>query len=920
MKTNWRAALAIRIAPLRLRPEREAEIIDELSQHLDDHVRELISGGAEPEAAIQQALDDLDAPGVLTARLARIEAPSPYLLPPPGTPSRGRWFAARWLDLRHSIRSLRRSPAFTATVVLAMALTIGPTTAMLSIGNWLVWRPVPAVPDAKRLGVVYFGQWHETGGVSPHRVSPPNIAHLAAASRTIEAIAGTQEGLEGVTVDGRMAENIGTAHADANLFATLGIRPSAGRFFTPSEDVLPYGVLVAVVSDALARRAFGSPDEAVGKTILLNGRRLSIVGVAPEGFRGITPFSVVDVWYPGAAYRYLHHFAKIPPATRRDGTFYSFVVRLRPGAAAEHAQAELDVLAPGLAERYPADNPQFKTIRARIFPGLGPSVLTRETYRTMVRRLLLIGAVLVALGCANVANLLMFRGVRREREHAVRMALGAGRARLLQLQLTESCLLTIAGAALGVALASAMTKLILTLVLPGAFAAGVDVAVPLDARVLAATLVVSIACGIAAGLAPAWMSVGHSMVQGLAQAAARATPRGRRLRTGFAIVQLALSLALLVGALLMTTTIRGLASVDPGFDADGVSLHWIDLASQGYTPPRALQYVRDLDAALSSTSGLTAAFSYGFPFGSTFNIRIAAAGAGSNDPIRVNTNGITTNYFTTLGIRMVKGRSFTPDESMSASDDRERAIVVSRSLARRLFGDADPLGRTVFDAPIGPKARPLVVVGVAEDVWADLMTGEPELTMYQPLGGTSMFAARPTVLVKSSLTIGAASEAVRAIAARIDPTVPIGGNLTLRTQTIDRKLSSQRVFAWVLSLLGGFGFLLAAVGLYGLLAQAVAERTREFGIRLAMGATPRQIYTLVLRYAALVAAIGGIAGVALALAGSRVIESQLWGVTAHDPSIYAVAALALAGVVFIAAAWPARQATRIEPVEALKVL
>jgi putative ABC transport system permease protein len=920
MKNDWIQELAARVAPLRLRPEREAEIIDELSQHLDDQVRELISGGAEPDAAIRQALAELDAPGVLTERLGRIEAPSPYVLPPPGAPSHGRWFAARWLDLRHSIRSLRRTPAFTATVVVTMALTIGPTTAMLSIGNWLVWRPVPAVSDANRLGVVYFGRWNEDGrGVSPNRVSPQNIADLLAASRTIEALAGTQESLEGITIGGQLAENMGAAHADANLFATLGIRPSAGRFFNADEDVLPYGALVAVVSDGLARRVFGSPEGAIGQTLLLNGRRLSIVGVAPEGFRGITPFSIVDVWYPGAAYRFLHHFQKIPPATRRDGTFYSFVVRLRPGATADNAQAELNVLAPGLAERYPTENAQFKTIRARLFPGMGPSALTRDTYRTMVQRLLLIGAVLVALGCANVANLLIFRGVRREREHALRMALGAGRARLLQLQLTESCLLTIAGAALGVALASALTKLILTLVLPGAYAAGIDLTVPIDARVLAATLAVSIACGIAAGLIPAWMSVGQSMVRGLAQAAARGTPRGRRLRTGFAVVQLALSLALLVGALLMTTTVRRLAAIDPGFDVDGVSLHSMDLASQGYTLPRALQYLRDLDAALSSTPGLTAAFSYTYPFGSTFGQRIQAPGTASVDPIEVKTNGISANYFAALGIPIVKGRSFTAEETMTEGD-RNAVVVVSRSLARRLFGDSDPLGRTVTEASSGRDSRPLVIVGVAEDVSAELASRGAELTVYQPIARSSLFAVRPVVLVKSALTARAASEAVRAIAARIDPTVPVAGNRALRTQTIDRQLSGQRVFAWVLSLLGGFGFVLAAVGLYGLLAQAVTERTREFGIRLAMGATPRQIYSLVLRYAALVAGIGGVVGVAAAVAGSRLIESQLWGVTTSDPSIYALAALALAAVVFVAAAWPARLATQIEPVEALKLL
>jgi putative ABC transport system permease protein len=920
MKQDWIDELTARLSPLRLRPEREAEIVDEMAQHLDDQVRELIASGAEPDAATRHALADLDTPGVLARRLAEIEAPSPYALPPPGAPSRGRWFGARWLDVRHSIRALRRTPAFTAAVIVTMALTIGPTTAMLSIGNWLLWRPVPAVSDANRLAVVYFGRWLEDGrGVSPNRVSPLNIADLVAGSRTIQAMAGTQEGSDSVTIEGRLAENTGVAHADANLFAILGVRPSAGRYFTADEDVLPYGTPVAVVSDGLARRAFGTPQGAIGKTILLNGRRLAVIGVAPKGFRGITPFSLVDVWYPGAAYRYLHHFSSISPTvTRRDGTFYSFVVRLSPGAKFEAAKAELDVLVSGLAERHPEENRQFQTVQARLFPGLGPNVLQRGTYRTMVWRLLSIGAVLVVLGCANVVNLLIFRGVRREREHAVRMALGAGRARLLQLQLTESCLLTVAGAALGVGLASAMTRLILTLVLPGAATSDVELTVPIDARVLFATLAISVGCGLAAGFLPAWMSVSRPVSVGLSQAGVRGTPRGRRLRAGFAVVQLALSLALLVGAMLMVTTVRGLSSVDPGFEADGVSVHYVDLASQGYTPPRALQYVRDLEAGLSSTPGVTAAFSYSYPLASAFTQNLQAPDAGQ-DPIEVRTNSVSTHYFSALGIPLVTGRAFTAQEAMAPGENSGNAIVIGRSLARRLFGASDPLGRTVtVPGARSVGARTLVVVGVAEDVRTDLVTGEPELSLYEPFARTSVFVLRPTVLVKSELTIRAASETVRAVAARIDPTVPISGNQPLRAQTIDRRLASQRVFAWVLSLLGALGFVLAAVGLYGLLAQAVTERTREFGIRMAIGATRAQIYSLVLRYAALIAVIGSVAGLGLALVGSRVIEAQLWGVTARDPSTYATAALALLGVVFVAAAWPARLATRVEPVEALR--
>jgi predicted permease len=920
MTTDWRGQLASRLAPLGLRPEREAEIVDELAQHLDEQVRELVAGGAERPAAIAQALADLDAPGVLAHRLARIEAASPFALPPPGAPSRGRWLSARWLDIRQSIRGLRRTPGFTAAVLITMALTIGPTTAMLSIGNWLLWRPVPAVANPDRLGIVYFGSWREDGrGVSPYSISPLNIADILAASTTLQALAGTQELSDSVTIEGRLPENMEVAHADANLFETLGVRPAAGRFFTPEEDRLPYGAFVAVLGDGLARRAFGSPQAAVGQPILLNGLRLEVVGVAPPRFRGITPLSDVQVWYPGAAYRRVHHFSSISPVvTRRDGTFYEFVARLRSGATFEAAQAELDVLAAALLERHPDENSLFKTVRARAFPGLGPRALSRDRYHTMVQRLLVIGAVLVVLGCANVANLLIFRGVRRAREHAVRLALGAGRARLLQLQLTESCLLALGGAALGAALAGPIARLILTLMLPGLNAADVEPTVPIDQRVLLATLGVAVACGLAAGLLPAWITASRALATGLSQAGTRGTPRGRRVRAAFASLQLALSLALLVGALLMVSTVRGLQGVALGFVPDGVSVHYVDLGGQGYTPPRALQYVRDLDAALAASGRVSAvSYSYSYPLASGFFNQARIPGGGSDDAVEVNVNGVTEDHFTVLGIPVLRGRAFAADEALASGDASGDGVVISHSLAARLFGETEPLGRPLVIGG-GRNARTVVVTGVAGDVREDLVTGEAELSVYEPLARTVFFALRPTILVRSALPLAEIVEIVRAAGSRVDPAMPIYGHRPLQT-VVDRELSSQRVYASVLTLLGGLGFLLAAVGLYGLLAQSVAERTREFGIRMAIGASRRQVFALVLRNAALIGAVGGTAGLGLALLGARLIESQLWGVTAREPAVFAAATVALLLVVVAAAAWPARAATRVQPVEALRV-
>jgi predicted permease len=917
---DWRPEIRSKLAALSLGTAREMEIVEELAQHLDDRFRQLVSAGRTEEAAAEEARRELGTTEELGGAISQVERPAPRDLPPPGAPVHEGWIAARWVDLRQSIRALCRTPTFTATVVVTMALTIGPTTAFLSIGNWLVWRPVPAVSDAGRLGMVWFGTWQKDGqGVRPSRISPLNIADLVTASKTIQSLAGTQEGAEAVAVEGRTVENIPAAHADANLFQTLGIRPSAGRFFTREEDLLPDGVAVAVISDGLARRAFGSPDTALGKAIVLNGQRLRVVGVAPKEFRGITPFSAVDVWYPGATYRRLHRISSTPPsATRSDGTFYSFVVRLRAGATFDAAQAELNVLAERLLERYPEENSKFKTVRARVFPGLGVDVLSRDQYQAIVQRLLLLGAVLVVLGCANVANLLMFRSVRRQREYGVRMALGAGRTRLLQLQLAESSLLAAAGGALGLGLALGMTQLILALVLPAALTSSVALTVPLDARVLLATLVLSIAGGLAAGLLPAWIGASRPVTVGLSQAGVRDTPRNWRLRAGFAAVQLALSLALLVGALLMVTTIRGLRGVDPGFNPNGVTVHYIDLRSQGYTPARAVTYVHDLDTALSAIPTLAAAsFSSSYPLGVRFVQRIDSPGGGPDEPIEVVTNYVSSKYFAVLGIPIVKGRAFSAAGAVGPGDASGNVVIVSRALARRLFGNLDPLGRTVTIG-LGKTRRESVVVGVAQDVLTDLVGGAAELTMYEPFAIGEFSRMQPCLLVKSTLTMRQAAEIVGAVASRVDSNTPIAFSQPLQTG-IDQRLSDQRIFAWVLSLLGGLGFLLAAVGLYGLLAQSVVERTRELGIRMALGARPLDVVGLILRRAVMVTLIGAPLGLVLAFVGSRVIERLLFGVSRLDGWVYLAATGTLALVVLLAGIGPALRATRVHPVDVLRV-
>jgi predicted permease len=916
--SEWRHELTQRLDPLHLTPEREAEIVEELSQHLDDRVHDLIAGGMDRVAARAAALADLDGPGALTERLAAILARPRLQLPPPGTPARGRWFQARWQDGRHAVRALRRSPAFALAVVATLALTIGPTTAMLSIGNWLLWRPTPGVAGPDRLAVVWFGEWRGERSVSPSGVSYQNLDDLRGLSRTLTGIAGVQESSISMSAASQPPITAELGMVTGNFFEVLGVPPAAGRMFRPEDDRQPAGERVAVISEGFARRAFGSAQGAVDRQVLLNGLPMTVIGVAPTSFTGTQPLGGTDVWIPGATFRYVNHAPEDRPDDRGDGIFYAFIVRLAPGATFAAAQAELDVLAPALAERYPDVNGKFQSVRAKLFERLGPPVLQRTHYRELVRMLLWIGGTLLVLGCANAANLLMMRGVRRRREHAVRLALGASRSRLILLQLTETALLALGGAGIGVALAWWLKQFMVALLFPE-MPPEITIAVPIDLRVLGMTLGVSVACGLAAGLVPAIVGSVARSVGPVGALNQRSATSIRRVRSGFAVLQLALSLALLCGALLFIATLRNLNAVDLGFDPSGVTVHRLDPSRHGYTPQRILAYYQNVLDRLHGAPGLQhLSISALAPFGSNRSIRLRDPAGDERSQIQIRANAVVSSYFEVLGIRLVRGRLFTPAESMAETTEGD-VVILNERLAKRLFGQSDPIGRRIARSRLGnAPVREHTVIGVVATSRWNTLTDDPELFMYLPFAGPEFGPRAAVLLVKSPAPLRDVKARVEAVTNDLDPTLPIRFSTDLQG-AIDSEAIDQRLLAWVFSMLGWVALALAAVGLYGLLAQSVAERTREFGIRLAIGGAPRHVFAIVLRQAAWIGAMGTVIGLALALFGSRAIASQLFGVTRFSWSVYVSAAAALVAVVFVAGLWPARTATRIEPVEALRV-
>jgi predicted permease len=841
-------------------------------------------------------------------------------LPPPGAPSRGRWIAGRWQDLRYATRALRRAPAFSAAVVATLGLTIGPTTALLSIGNWLLWRPAPGVAAPDRLGLVTFVEAAgQTNIIRP--LSFLNLDDVRDGSRTLAAITGYRETRANLATGIQPAREVRAAFVRADFFDAMGVRLVAGRAFRRDEDLPPHGAQIAAISHRLARQYFGSAGAAIGQRLLANGRPVTIVGVAPANFTGINPLNPLDAWFPASTAGYLQHATAAAPVTRNSATFNShmfseLVIRLRPGVSFDEARAELDVLVAGLVRQYPDDNTTLSKARARVTPGIGLSSGMRERYAGSVGTLGAIGAVLLLLGSANVANLMMVRATRAARERAVRLALGASRSRLMAMQLSESLLLAMAGAGLGVALALWLKQFVAALLVP-TVTTWPDFSVPLDTSVLALTLVVAASSGLAAGLLPALAAAGRASAHGVLQSGVRAVARGQRLRSGLAAVQLALSMALITGAFMLISTLGNVMANDLGFDPTGVSVHQLDATRQGYPEERQRVYYRDVFERVAATTGLGTASLSASAFGSNFRLSIQDPAGADGALLRVYLNGVTARYFDVLGLRTVQGRVFTDEEGLAPAAASPNAVVINESLARRAFGDANPIGRQILlPKTARDPSLPVTVIGVARDARWDLV-GDSLLEMFLPLGHPFVRLRSLALMIRSTMPAPLVSRQVERAAMDVDPTLPVAFSGPYDLE-IEYKLADRITFAWVLSLLGWLGFGLAAVGLFGLMAQSVAERTREFGIRLAIGGSRLHVFRLVLRRAAAIGAVGTVAGIGLALWGSRLIEAQLFGVTRWTPTAYVAAAASLAVVVLLAGLWPARTATRIEPVEALR--
>ena len=800
-------------------------------------------------------------------------------------------------DLRFGFRQLVRNPVFTTVAIITLALGIGANTAIFSVVDGILFRPLP-LPEPGRL-VNVWTDVSERAGPTDEWLSWANYRTLKEEATALEAL-GAWGGLRPTLTGDGPAEQLQAAVVSPGMFSeVLRVSPSLGRTFRESDD-RPGAPGVAILSHGFWQRAFGGRADIVGERIRLNGESVEVIGVMPARFR--PPF------VPDAE---LWTVPRLDPAvqeTRRGGFSWRAVGRLAGDASVATATAQLRVLGDRLESRFPESNTGM-SFRA---------VALRDDMVESARAglLVLLGAVAFVLlvACVNVANLLLSRAASREEELTVRAALGAGRGRLVTQLLAEALLLALAGGVAGVAVAYWGTDLLVSLA-PAGTPRIQEVAV--DGRILAITALVTLVAGLAFGLVPA-LRAGAREAGDVVRATGRGRIQGRattRLRGVLVVGQVALALVLLVGAGLLVRSFGNLRTFDLGFRPAGVLTMQVNLPGDEYGSGDALRaFYADLEGRLGAIPGVeSVAFTStvpltGFDGDVSFNVEgepVPGPGVSQATWIR----RVTPTYFETMGIDIVGGRGFEPTDDQNAV----RVVVINESFAARYFGGRNPVGKRInLGSPDDPTWRE--IVGVARDVRNFGIREESRVAMYAP------YAQVPTGYVFPVLRTSVPAErvvpAARAALGEIDPNLAVGRISTME-EIVGAALAPDRFVASLLSLFAGVALVLAIVGLYGVVAYGVGRRLPEMGVRMAVGASNTEIAAMVVRQSMTLVGIGIGAGLIVAAGLTRFVEGLLFGVNALDPATYLLVAAALAAAGAAAAAVPAVRAGRVDPVRVL---
>ncbi len=803
-------------------------------------------------------------------------------------------------DLRYTVRMLAKRPAFTFVAVLALALGIGANTAIFSVVNAVLLEPLP-FKDPARLVIINETVRRET--IEPRPASYPDFIDWREQNQSFEHIAVFDNSGFSLT-GGEEPERVRGELVSASYFPLMGVEAHQGRTFQPEEDATPASHPVAIISYSLWQRRFASDPGVVGSRIKLNERDLTVVGVAPENFKGISAES--EVWVPMMM---APAFFGEQTIKERGSRWLSVIARLKPGVGIEQAQADLDAISGRLQSAYPNSN---KDRGAQVRNA--HEVMMGEMRPTLM---VLLGAVafVLLIACANVANLLLARAASRHKEIAIRTALGAARSRLVAQLLTESMTLAIAGGGAGLLLAVWGIDLLVAFLgdqVPQFVKVGID------ARVLAFTLGVSMLTGMIFGIVPALQASKPDLNEALKEGTRGSTGGARRNRTRRLLVvsEIAMALVLLVCAGLMLRSFQRLQSFDPGFKIDNVVTMAVNLP-RSYSEEQTAVFSRRLLEQVRGLPGLNeVGLATDTPLdgnSSATYAQVEGIASPDNTP-RVYFHRISPRFFAALGIPMREGRDFNEQD-----DAKGRGVaIISNAMAARFWPGETAVGKRIStDEDESGKPLWLEVVGVVADVkYRTLIRDinrDPDI--YVPMlqnPGRSLSLAMQTGGDPAAL-----AQAVRGEVQRLDPNLPVFG-----VQTMQERMSSQtaraRFTALLLGVFSVVAMLLAAVGIYGVMAYSVAQRTHEIGIRLALGADRRDVLRMVVGEGMALVGAGVLIGAVTAFAATRAIASELYGVSATDPLTFAAVSLVLAGVALGACFIPARRATRVDPIVALR--
>jgi putative ABC transport system permease protein len=854
--------------------KRDDEMTEEMQFHIESKTRELVDAG------MSEADARLEARRRFGSVLKQKEAGHEVRV--------GRFFEDTLRDARHMSRGLQRSPGFTLAVVLTLALGIGANTAIFSIVDQLLLRPLP-YPEGENLVMVYEAQ----SSNSHNSVSPATWLDWQRDNHTLERVAAWASGRAAILTGVGEATRLGVQPISAEFFPLLRVTPMLGRVINEDDD-RPNAPVVAVISHHLWQTRFGGDRNVVGRFIQLDDTPTQVVGVMPPGFRFV--FHDIDVWAP-------LQLDRNAPWREAGGRFINVVARVKTGTPLATARADMEQVARRLASLHEFN----KNSTARLVPLR--EELTGQVEASLIVLYIAVG-VLLAIACFNIANLLIARAASRRQEIAIRTSLGAGRGAIVRQLLVESMLLALCGGALGIVLARSSLDALVAFA-PPALLRGQELTI--DARVLLYVAALSVLTGLVAGLAPSVIVARRPIVKSLHASNSRVT-HSPRIRQLLVVGQVAMTVVLLCGAALLVRTVTALTSANHGFEQQGLLTMQVALPGTRYPIERQVAFQQELLATIRELPGVDSAGAasglpvIGAPRAGTrfhrYSTPVVPPTQMSSATIRV----VAPGYFRTLRIPVLRGREFTHADDANPTP----GFIVNQAFVDRYLANVDPLRESLMvrmqdENPYAP------IIGVVGNVGEGSMRGAPRPTIFY---SHSQLPLGPTLFIRTDRPV-AMAEAVTSVIRRMDPNLVIR-NVRTFEEAVAQSLAQERLTALVTGAFAVSGLLLASLGLYALLAFMVSERTREIGLRIALGAQGRELTWSVVQDGLRLVSIGAIAGVALSLVVLPLFGTLLFGVTPNDAVTYAVVLTLLAAVAGLASYIPARRAARVEPLSALR--